>query len=107
MLDALHEDVNRVIDKPYVAAPDDDETESGKSDQQLADEAWDRHVQRNRSVIVDLFYGQLRMECRCPVCNKKVCWSFCDVGRFRCYCRVPMLSLLLYCRLLMLVAQIR
>lgn len=72
MLDALHEDVNRVIDKPYVAAPDDDEAESGRSDQDLADEAWDRHVQRNRSVIVDLFQGQLKMECRCTVCNKKV-----------------------------------
>ena len=73
MLDALHEDVNRVIDKPYVPAPDDDEAESGRSDQDLADEAWDRHVQRNRSVIVDLFQGQLKMECRCTVCNKKVC----------------------------------
>lgn len=72
MLDALHEDVNRVIDKPYVAAPDDDDAESGRSDQELADEAWDRHVQRNRSVIVDLFQGQLKMECRCTVCNKKV-----------------------------------
>ncbi|CAN0571368.1 unnamed protein product, partial [Ectocarpus sp. 12 AP-2014] len=71
MLDALHEDVNRVIDKPYVAAPDDDDAESGRSDQDLADEAWDRHVQRNRSVIVDLFQGQLKMECRCTVCNKK------------------------------------
>ena len=72
MLDALHEDVNRVIDKPYVPAPEDDE-ESGRSDQELADEAWERHVQRNRSVIVDLFQGQLKMECRCTVCNKKVC----------------------------------
>lgn len=105
MLDALHEDVNRVIDKPYVAAPDDDETESGKSDQQLADEAWDRHVQRNRSVIVDLFYGQLKMECRCPVCNKKVCLSFCGVCCFRSYCRVPMSSLLSCCLVPMLFAQ--
>ena len=72
MLDALHEDVNRVIDKPYVPAPDEDDASSGRSDQELADSAWDRHVQRNRSVIVDLFQGQLKMECRCPVCNKKV-----------------------------------
>lgn len=72
MLDALHEDVNRVIDKPYVPAPDEDDASSGRSDQELADLAWDRHVQRNRSVIVDLFQGQLKMECRCPVCNKKV-----------------------------------
>lgn len=75
MLDALHEDVNRVIDKPYVAAPEDDEAGSGRSDQDLADEAWDRHVQRNRSVIVDLFQGQLKMESRCTVCDKKVCLS--------------------------------
>lgn len=72
MLDALHEDVNRVIEKPYVPAPEENEAESGKSNQDLADEAWNRHVQRNRSVIVDLFQGQLKMECRCPVCNKKV-----------------------------------
>lgn len=72
MLDALHEDVNRVIDKPYVPGPDGDEAESGRSDQVLADEAWDRHVQRNRSVIVDLFQGQLKNVCRCPVCDKKV-----------------------------------
>lgn len=72
MLDALHEDVNRVIEKPYVPAPEESEAESGKSNQDLADEAWNRHVQRNRSVIVDLFQGQLKMECRCPVCNKKV-----------------------------------
>ncbi|CAM9526893.1 unnamed protein product, partial [Laminaria digitata] len=71
MLDALHEDVNRVIDKPYVPAPEEDDASSGRSDQELADLAWDRHVQRNRSVIVDLFQGQLKMECRCPVCNKK------------------------------------
>lgn len=74
MLDALHEDVNRVIDKPYVPAPEEDEEGSGRSNQELADEAWDRHVQRNRSVIVDLFQGQLKMECRCTVCNKKVCF---------------------------------
>jgi len=69
MLDALHEDVNRVIEKPYQA--DSGETEPDRSDQELADEAWNGHVQRNRSVIVDLFQGQLKMECRCPVCDKK------------------------------------
>lgn len=83
MLDALHEDVNRVIEKPYVAGPDEDEADSGRSDQVLADEAWDRHVQRNRSVIVDLFQGQLKTECRCPVCGKKVR----VFRRDRCCCR--------------------
>lgn len=73
MLDALHEDVNRVIDKPYVPAPEDDGVgEAGRSHQQLADEAWDRHLKRNRSIIVDLFQGQLKTESRCTVCNKKV-----------------------------------
>ena len=82
MLDALHEDVNRVIDKPYVPAPDDDEAESGRSDQDLADEAWDRHLRRNRSVIVDLFQGQLKMESRCTVCNKKVRIVCCMLASF-------------------------
>ncbi|CAN0479139.1 unnamed protein product, partial [Discosporangium mesarthrocarpum] len=70
MLDALHEDVNRVLEKPYVEAPDEEATR-GLSNQALADGAWERYMTRNRSVIVDLFQGQLKMECRCPVCDKK------------------------------------
>ena len=69
MLDSLHEDVNRVIVKPYVKAPDDQIWDKMTISQQ-ADDAWQRHLQRNRSVLVDLFQGQLMSEVTCQVCKK-------------------------------------
>lgn len=32
-------------------------------------QAWDNHLLRNQSVIVDLFHGQLKSEVRCQVCD--------------------------------------
>jgi len=66
LVDGLHEDLNRVLDKKYTEVPDQDET---VSDNQLADEAWERHLLRNRSVIVDLFQGQLKSAVTCPQCG--------------------------------------
>jgi len=70
MLDMLHEDVNRVVEKPYVVEPDDDEVDKLTSID-AAREAWDRYLLRNRSVIVDLFQGQLMSERTCAVCSKR------------------------------------
>ncbi|KAJ8598430.1 hypothetical protein CTAYLR_007661 [Chrysophaeum taylorii] len=70
MLDMLHEDVNRVVDKPYVVEPDDDEVDKLTS-VVAGREAWDRYLLRNRSVIVDLFQGQLMSERRCTTCDKR------------------------------------
>lgn len=70
MLDMLHEDVNRVVDKPYVVEPDDDEIDK-LSSVVAGREAWDRYLLRNRSVIVDLFQGQLMSERRCTTCDKR------------------------------------
>lgn len=61
LLDALHEDLNRVTDKPYRELKDSD----GRADCEVAAEAWAHHLERNRSIIVDLFYGQLKSK----VCN--------------------------------------
>lgn len=73
MLDGLHEDLNRVIDKPSV--PDTVVLDGEKPDVQIADgelllryvnesqfntEAWQKHFLRNSSYIVDLFHGQLK-----------------------------------------------
>jgi hypothetical protein len=69
MLDSLHEDVNRVIVKPYVKAPEDHVWDRLTLSQQ-AEDAWQRHLQRNRSVLVDLFQGQLMSEVTCQSCKR-------------------------------------
>ncbi|KAH8098713.1 ubiquitinyl hydrolase [Aureococcus anophagefferens] len=70
MLDVLHEDVNRVVEKPYVEEPDDDDV-AKLTYEVAARDAWDRYLLRNRSVIVDLFQGQLKSEKQCCACGKK------------------------------------
>jgi len=65
LLDGLHEDLNRVTDKPYVELKDSD----GRPDVQVAAEAWDNHILRNKSIIVDLFHGQLKSKVTCKVCG--------------------------------------
>eukprot|EP01130_Rhizamoeba_saxonica_P013198 TRINITY_DN5603_c0_g1_i5.p1 TRINITY_DN5603_c0_g1~~TRINITY_DN5603_c0_g1_i5.p1 ORF type:complete len:776 (+),score=171.35 TRINITY_DN5603_c0_g1_i5:425-2752(+) len=68
LLDGLHEDLNLVLNKPYVEKIDSD----GTDDASAASDAWDRHLLRNRSIIVDLFQGQLRSRLQCPIetCKK-------------------------------------
>lgn len=43
---------------------------SGKSDMEASTEAWNKHLLRNDSVIVDLFHGQYKSTIVCSVCNK-------------------------------------
>lgn len=73
LLDGLHEDLNRVLKKPYVEKPD--WTGGGEKELcELAKESWDGYRKRNDSVIVDLFQGQYRSTLVCPECQK-VCNS--------------------------------
>ena len=65
MLDGLHEDLNRVIAKPYVERKDSD----GRPDEIVAAEHWENHCKRNRSIIVDLFHGQMKSQLRCVECE--------------------------------------
>lgn len=65
LLDGLHEDLNRVHLKPYVELKDSD----GRPDEEVAHEAWDNHLKRNQSVVVDLFQGQLKSQVRCLECG--------------------------------------
>ncbi|CEM27248.1 unnamed protein product [Vitrella brassicaformis CCMP3155] len=67
LLDGLHEDLNRVLIKPYVEAA---EGGDGRPDAQVARLAWDGHKRRNDSIIVDLIQGQYRSRLDCPVCKK-------------------------------------
>ncbi|XP_071178506.1 ubiquitin carboxyl-terminal hydrolase 32-like [Mytilus edulis] len=65
LLDGLHEDLNRVHDKPYVELKDSD----GRPDDVVAEEAWENHLLRNQSIIVDLFHGQLKSQVKCQECG--------------------------------------
>ena len=86
LLDALHEDLNRVVRKPYVEifdfdgrhiSYDSDARKSPPKEPQPATEVvaaerqWVGHLQRNQSVIVDLFQGQLRSELQCKTCGHR------------------------------------
>ncbi|XP_073277721.1 ubiquitin carboxyl-terminal hydrolase 8-like isoform X1 [Primulina huaijiensis] len=66
LLDGLHEDLNRVKNKPYIQAKDDD----GRPVEEVANEYWANHLSRNDSIIVDLCQGQYRSTLVCPVCKK-------------------------------------
>ncbi|XP_062872717.1 ubiquitin carboxyl-terminal hydrolase 32 [Trichomycterus rosablanca] len=65
LLDGLHEDLNRVHEKPYVELKDSD----GRPDAEVATEAWENHLRRNRSIVVDLFHGQLKSQVKCKTCG--------------------------------------
>ena len=69
LLDGLHEDLNRVLKKPYVEKPD----WNGGQDIELvklANDSWQGYMMRNDSVIVDLFQGQYQSTLVCPECRK-------------------------------------
>lgn len=51
LLDGLHEDLNRVRQKPYIEIPDS----NGRPDEELAEEAWRIYKARNNSFIADHF----------------------------------------------------
>ncbi|KAM8708672.1 hypothetical protein ACLKA7_015611 [Drosophila subpalustris] len=65
LLDALHEDLNRVMEKPYSELKDS----NGRPDKIVAAEAWSQHHARNQSIIIDLFYGQLKSKVSCLGCG--------------------------------------
>ncbi|XP_040059318.1 ubiquitin carboxyl-terminal hydrolase 4 [Gasterosteus aculeatus] len=65
LLDGLHEDLNRVKKKPYLALRDAE----GRADEIVAKEAWTNHRLRNDSIIVDIFHGLFKSTLVCPECS--------------------------------------
>jgi ubiquitin carboxyl-terminal hydrolase 4/11/15 len=64
LLDGLHEDLNRILKKPYV-----EQSLDQGDDETAAAVAWEAHIDRNSSVIVDLMHGQLRSKVKCQTCD--------------------------------------
>ncbi len=65
LLDGLHEDLNRVSKKPYVEDAECD----GRPEEVVAAESWKGYLLRNKSIVVDLFQGQLRSTLECCHCG--------------------------------------
>jgi len=66
LLDALHEDLNRVKNKPYYEIEENED----EDDSVVADKSWELHKSRNNSKIVDLFHGLFKNRLVCPHCGK-------------------------------------
>ena len=66
ILDALHEDLNRVSVKPYIEFKSTDKPE----DDSISSDCWYGHLARNQSIVVDLMHGQYKSISKCPKCNR-------------------------------------
>jgi ubiquitin carboxyl-terminal hydrolase 4/11 len=67
MLDTLHEDLNRVRQKPYLEMNEKSEKET---ELEASSRWWKNHLSRENSIIVDLFHGQYKSVITCPECNR-------------------------------------
>ena len=56
-LNSLHEDLSRGKQSPLCKPP-----KTGRS-------FWEQHLERNRSIVVDLFQGQYKASRTCPLCH--------------------------------------
>lgn len=65
----MHYPVVPFAQQPCIAAPEDAVWDAMSCAEQ-AENAWQRHLARNRSVLVDLFHGQLMSEVTCQTCQK-------------------------------------
>ncbi|CAH1392970.1 unnamed protein product [Nezara viridula] len=65
LLDGLHEDLNRIANKPYIPNKD----YQGEEDHVFALESWKNYKLRNDSIIVDNFHGLLKSRVICPHCE--------------------------------------
>lgn len=61
LLDGLHEDLNRVKNKPYIEYPDS----NGRPDEEIAAEAWKNYRARNDSFIADHFQVCFHQQSKC------------------------------------------
>ena len=67
LLDCLHEDLNRITNKPYILL---EEQKDNESDSEASERFWTLHKKREDSIIVDLFHGQYQSKITCSTCGK-------------------------------------
>ena len=67
VLDSLHEDLNRVKTKPYSELKEKFENET---EEEASLRWWKNHIDRENSIIVDLFHGQFKSVVKCPECDR-------------------------------------
>jgi ubiquitin carboxyl-terminal hydrolase 4/11/15 len=72
LVDALHEDLNRIQKKPYIENPDSDDktVHDPEAIRQLGDTYRNNHHARNDSIAMDLFNGFYKNTMVCPDCDK-------------------------------------
>ena len=72
LLDGLHEDLNRILKKPYIENPDstDETVHDPEKIRELGRQYRENFRKRNESVILDLFNGWYKNTLVCPVCEK-------------------------------------
>ena len=67
-LENLHDELNRVTNKPYIEL---EEQKEGESDEVTSGKWWDYYKSRDDSIIVDLFKGQYKITNKCSGCGHK------------------------------------
>lgn len=72
LVDALHEDLNRIQKKPYIENPDSDDKTVHDPEviKQLGETYRNNHRARNDSIATDLFTGFYKNTMVCPACDK-------------------------------------
>ncbi|KAG1857326.1 hypothetical protein DFJ58DRAFT_726903 [Suillus subalutaceus] len=71
LLDGLHEDLNRVLNKPSNGTTPEREAELERLPQAIASaQEWEIYRMRNDSLIVDFFQGQFKNRLVCLTCRK-------------------------------------
>ncbi|OJD33607.1 ubiquitin c-terminal hydrolase [Diplodia corticola] len=72
LVDGLHEDLNRIIKKPYIENPDSDDNthKDPEAIKALGEKYRENHRARNDSVAMDLFNGFYKNTMVCPECDK-------------------------------------
>ena len=74
-LDSLHEDLNRIRERPTISDDKNEDSNEPIDDHILADKSWHTYGLMNDSIITQLFYGQYKSKLVCPVCGK-VCLRY-------------------------------
>ena len=75
LIDSMHEDLNKVINKPIIQRKESDiNNKLDIGSNKLLDDKksiieWNDFLKRNQSIMVDLFYGQYKTTISCPCCN--------------------------------------